>query len=77
MQATVGNKVQDNEILLLRCSDGYEVLGTEKKEDGVSCKLGKWSHELHCEPGTDLKTTFVIQICFPSILLIIFSKINI
>lgn len=57
MQATVGTKVNDDEVLLLRCSDGYEVLGTKKKEESVSCKLGKWSHELQCEPGTDLKTT--------------------
>lgn len=51
----MGNRVQDDESLILRCSDGYEVLGTEKKEESVSCKLGKWSRELQCEPGTDFK----------------------
>lgn len=55
LQPKVGTKVQDDEILLLRCPSGYEVLGTEKKEGSVSCKLGKWSHELQCEPGTNLK----------------------
>ena len=56
MQLSVDSKVQDDQTLYLRCSNGYEISGTNKKEESVSCKFGKWSRELQCEPGIQLKT---------------------
>lgn len=51
-QISIGTKIEDNEEFYLVCDEGYEPLGSDKKEELITCSRGKWSRELECQPAS-------------------------